>query len=419
MSDIVKPRPLGSDQTFWWLIDQNHPVHVALVAQVAGPTTVEGWRVALHEVQRRHPNLSGKIVDDEDNSLWFSHVMDAPIPLRAVNGDPSDWDAELKRELVTRFDLREAPLARATLIHQPDRSTLILVMHHAIADAKSILFAIRDILLVLSGQPIKLLQPIPSLTGFLFNGPIASQVDALEENTLRPTGKADLYRSFDGEIPSVARLTLAPSLTTELRKRCRQEGTTVHCALVTATIVAARQISAELKDAPITIISPSDMRWLLGAGEDVAPLAGGAALTMEPGKQSASFWQTARVIQEGLVPPRTLEELSRSFGPIEKLMSKRPSLRETIQFLASNGGEKISINNLGLIPFEAGFGALTLEALWGPAILLGYEGERLISAVTVNGALNLLHTSYEPIPCILEVMQQCVTAACATQQDLA
>jgi hypothetical protein len=66
VNNIAKPRLLGSDQTWWWLIDQNHPVHVALVAEVAGPTTNDGWRAALDEVQRCHPNLSG----DEDASLY-------------------------------------------------------------------------------------------------------------------------------------------------------------------------------------------------------------------------------------------------------------------------------------------------------------------------------------------------------------
>jgi hypothetical protein len=92
---------------------------------------------------------------------------------------------------------------------------------------------------------------------------------------------------------------------------------------VTAAVVAARQVFIKLRQASIAVISPSDMRALLGAGEDVAPLAGGATMTMEPPTQPADFWQTARLVRR-----------------------------------------------------EAGFGALTLEAIWGPYILLGYEGER-------------------------------------------
>src|SRR5262249_55471797 len=150
-------------------------------------------------------------------------------------------------------------------------------------------------------------------------------------------------------------------------KRCRQEGVTVHNALVSAAFMAARDISAQLRDAPITIISPSDMRSLLGAGEDVAPLAGGGAMTMEGRKKPAGFWQVARIVNAGLVPPRTMEELSRSFAAVQNLMSRQPSLQDAIGFLAGNGGHKISINNLGLVPFEPVFGTITLKALWGPA----------------------------------------------------
>src|SRR5260370_19861993 len=86
-NEIVKPRLLGSDQMFWWLIDQNHPVHAALVAEVAGPTTVDQWRLALDQVQRSHPNLSGKITRAEDGNLWFHHVAGVLIPLRVVESD--------------------------------------------------------------------------------------------------------------------------------------------------------------------------------------------------------------------------------------------------------------------------------------------------------------------------------------------
>jgi NRPS condensation-like uncharacterized protein len=396
---------------FWWLIDRNHPVHVALVAEVAGRTTVDGWRTALDEVQRRHPNLSGKITRDEDANLWFRHVAGAPIPLRVVEGNAAAWDPELVREMTTRLGLGQAPLARATLIHQADRSTFILAMHHAIADAKSILFAIRDVLLALSGQSVERLPPMPSLASLLFRGSTAGD-DVIDASPTAVSGEPDVFRSFDGEMPVIARRTLPPSLTSALRHRCRSEKTTVHGALVTAAVVAARQVSAKLRQVPIEVISPSDMRMLLGAGEDVAPLAGGAAMTMEPPTHAADFWETARLVKRNLVPPQTPEELKRSFAPIEHFMSGHPSLRETIAFLANRGGPKISVNNLGAIPFGERFGELTLEAIWGPCILLGYEGERLISAATVNGSLHLMHTSYEPLPSVLSVMEQHLTAAC-------
>jgi NRPS condensation-like uncharacterized protein len=407
----ISTRPIGSDQMFWWLIDQNHPVHVALVAEVAGQTAVDQWRKALDDVQRSHPNLSGKISRDAAANLRFEVIPDMPIPLRVVAGDATAWEAELIREMTTRLDLDQAPLARATLIHQADRSTLILAMHHSIADAKSILFAIRDVLLALSGRPVGRLPPMPSLTSLLFRD--STHVGGEPALSPKHSGKPDIFRSFDGEAPSISRRTLSPDLTAGLRTRCRNEQSTVHGALVTAAVTAARQISAELAQASIAVISPSDMRALLGAGEDIAPLAGGASMTMEPPSRPADFWETARAVRRDLVPPKTLEELTTSFAPMQQFMSRHPDSREIIDFLARQGGPKISINNLGVMPFEPRFGDLTLEAIWGPCILLGYEGERLISAATVNGALHLMHTSYHPLPSILAIMEQYLAAACA------
>jgi Condensation domain len=413
-NEVTAPRRVGSDQAFWWLIDQNHPVHVALVAEVTGPTAVDAWSLALGEIQRRHPNLCGRIIRGEDSHLWFHRVADAPIPLRVVKANPAAWETELAREMTTRMDLGRAPLARATLIHAANRSTLILAMHHAIADAKSILFAIRDVLAALSGQSLAPLAPKPSLTSLLFQEPAARNDAAVDTPPPAAFGEPDIFRSFDGETPIIARRTLSPSLTGTLRQRCRDEKTTVHGALVTATVAAARQVSAKLKQAPIEVISPSDMRSLLGAEEDVAPLAGGASMTMAASTEHEGFWETARLVRRNLVPPRTPDELKSSFAMMQQFMARQPDLQETITFLAGRGGEKISVNNLGAVPFESRFSELTLQAIWGPCLLLGYEAERLISAATVEGSLHLTHTSYQPLPGVLEVMEQHLAAACTS-----
>jgi hypothetical protein len=413
MSDTTPAmRPLGSDQMFWWLINQNHPTHFAIVAEIHGPTTVECWRKALASLQRRHPNFAVNITQGKDSDLWFQHIEEAPIPLRVVESEDLRWEAELVSELVTPFDARKAPLVRAALIRQPHRAVLILAAHHAIADAKSIVFAIRDVLLALSG---KALQPLPvtaSLASLLPpNADRSEATAAAQDSASLSTTKPDVFRKLGDARPRVNRLTLMPASTEELRRRSRKEETTLHCALVTAAVAAARQTFSALAEAPINVISPSDMRKLLGAGEDVAPLAGGANMVMEP-QHDVSFWETARRVRRGLVPPQTLEALSDGFAPLVRFLKTRPSVQDTVAFLAQQGGEKISVNNLGEVPFETRFGNLTLEAMWGPSILLGYEGERLVSAVTVNGSLNLLHTSYDPLPLLLETMERILITAC-------
>jgi hypothetical protein len=42
-------------------MDQKHPAHLAVTAEVKGFTKVQSWRNALDAVQRRHPVLSTSI----------------------------------------------------------------------------------------------------------------------------------------------------------------------------------------------------------------------------------------------------------------------------------------------------------------------------------------------------------------------
>jgi hypothetical protein len=54
-------RPLGSFEHLFWLIDQSHPVHFAVTAEVEGDISPRDWRQALNRVQDRHPLLNVSI----------------------------------------------------------------------------------------------------------------------------------------------------------------------------------------------------------------------------------------------------------------------------------------------------------------------------------------------------------------------
>lgn len=48
-----------------------------------------------------------------------------------------------------------------------------------------------------------------------------------------------------------------------------------------------------------------------------------------------------------------------------------------------------------------GPGGLRLKALWGPALLMGFENEQTVGVTTTNDSLCLLHTTFTPIPSLL------------------
>ncbi len=256
------------------------------------------------------------------------------------------------------------------------------------------------------------LPAIASLDAVPTPNPSRMDYDELDQNfALESAGKPYVYREHDGFAPRVRSHTLPPALTRKLRRRSREEETTVQCALITAAAEAARRISGELEGAAIRVSSPIDFRTVIGAADEVAPLAGGVVVSMEPDSH-ATFWDTARHVKRTIDPARTPEGLSRMMAQLGSFMSHRPTVTEVAAFWAQRIGFEINVSNLGEIPIESRVGALKLEAVRGPSILTGFEGEQGIGVATTNGALNLLHTSYEPLPLLLESIEQILLAAC-------
>ena len=322
-------RPLGSLEEFLWLIDQHRPVHFALAAQVQGATTVGGWRDALDLVQLRHPLLSVCIEANGDCRPRFRREA-APISLRVVQEDNvvQRWESEIELELSIPFDARQAPLVRAVLLHEADQAVFILVAHHSVADGVSIAFVIRDVLQVLSRNPIGLLPLLPAHEEILgVTRSDVAQVKPSKESNSPPPGRPAAYLRKEDLRPRIKALSLTPQLTGKLRERARQEGTTVHGALSSAAALAYWQTNPELREEPVRICSPTDTRKLLGLGEDCAVLISARVVAVEP-QASTAFWDIGRRSMASLAGAQTLRGGLQARECCLRLKRPTPSLGE-------------------------------------------------------------------------------------------
>ena len=82
------------------------------------------------------------------------------------------------------------------------------------------------------------------------------------------------------------------------------------------------------------------------------------------------------------------------------------------EFVAEAFASEVLLTNLGNLSFERQFGPVTLKAVFGPAVVTGFEGHQTIGVATVNGALCLLHTSHTPPEGLLKKMQSVLAQAC-------
>ncbi|MER5219548.1 phthiocerol/phthiodiolone dimycocerosyl transferase family protein [Streptomyces flaveus] len=208
---------------------------------------------------------------------------------------------------------------------------------------------------------------------------------------------------------SIDAATLPQTQTATLRECARAEGTTVHGAVAAAALGAAAELNADWSTVPLRVHSPLSLRGLLpapaeGMGNILAP-----ATTAQVGKWSDP-WEAARSFTDTLAPFRRKSALLQSLALWTGVLQSRPAPADMAGMLAAAPHELL-LTNLGALPIGTSYGSLTLESLWGPSVLFGFEGEQTLGLSTLAGTLRILHTSFSPVPELLELTRERLLSA--------
>jgi hypothetical protein len=404
-SDLL--RPLGAFEELFCLFDQHFPTNGAFAAEIAGHTTVQEWRDALDVVQQRHPLLSACIDTTFNRVPHFRHVAGQRIPLRLVTSPNARWQREIAEEVNEPFTPDQAPLFRAVLLHHETHCIFILSSHHAVCDGSSRIFLLRDILLALSGNMLEALPLTPSRE-ILFG---AQQRISDEPGLPSFAAQRPL-------LPYVEGIKLAPEQTTALQRRAREEGVTIHATISAALTIAGRAIDESWHNNPLRIMSPAEIRDILGLKDQCMVSFGGGEISIAPGA-SMTFWDLARFAKDGLSAVKSRENISRMIDLQSAAVSSNLSVEQAFQLKRNAFNAQVMFTNLGRLPFDTIFGPLKLETLWAPCALRGIEAEQTLGAVSVNGSLHLTHSSPAPIPGLLASVEEVLRKACAIYPNLA
>ena len=394
-------RPLGALEELFCLFDQHFPTNGAFAAQITGRTTVEQWRDALDAVQQRHALLSACIDTTFNRVPHFRRVTGQRIPLRVITSPFARWQREIAEEVSEPFTPDQAPLFRAVLLHQETHCGFILSSHNAVSDGISLIFLLRDILLVLSGHALESLPLAPSCE-VLFG---ARQRTSIEPGLPSFAAQRPL-------LPYVEGIKLRPEQTTALQRRTREEGVTIHAAISAALTIAGRAIDEGWRKNPLRITSPAEIRDILGLKDECMVSITSGRISIAPGG-SMTFWDLARFVKHGLSFVKSTESISRTIDSQSTAVSSNLTVEQAFQLRRNGFNAQVMLSNLGRLPFDSVFGPLKLESLWAPSGLRGIEGEQTLGAVTVNGSLHLTHTSPAPIPGLLAGIKESLRNACA------
>ncbi|MPZ81613.1 MAG: AMP-binding protein [Actinophytocola sp.] len=154
MNEVLSYRASHAQQQMWFVeqLVPGEPVHnISLERRHAGLLDPAALRAAVADLVGRHESLRTRF-EVRDNTLW--QVVQAPpdqppVEFCELSGaaDPEAAYRDLCARVGTRvFDLGRAPLLR--MVHArlgPATDALVVVLHHAIADATSAGILIRDL----------------------------------------------------------------------------------------------------------------------------------------------------------------------------------------------------------------------------------------------------------------------------------
>jgi hypothetical protein len=290
---------------------------------------------------------------------------------------------------------------RETSLHQETHCTFILSSHHAVCDGSSRIFLLRDILLALSGHALETLPLAPSRE-VLFGA---------QQRTSTEPGLAS-FAAQRPPMPRVEGIKLTTEQTTALQRRAREEGVTIHAAISAALTIAGRAIDEIWRNHTLRIMSPVEIRDILGLKDQCMVSLGGGEISVEPGV-SMTFWELARFAKHSLSAVKSRENISKMIDLQSRAVCSDLTVEQASQLKRNAFNAQVMFSNLGRIPFDSTFGPLKLETLWAPVALRGIEGEQTLGAVTVNASLHVTHTSPAPISGLLPAIEEELHKACA------
>jgi hypothetical protein len=391
-------RSLTAQEEIYWRLTYTDQIHSVLAAEVKGRTSIEQWRLALDQVQRRHPLLQ-LTIEMPTASNGYTQPMFVPGQGGSISltvkrgGDEVSLEREMERELAMPFPSGEAPLARTVLLHRPEHSVFLLAISHSIADGMSASLLVRDVLSALAGQTLDIL-PMPSSAEELLGvEPVTPRRAALGENNVS---------IYAGRKPTVLLRSLSAEATKELAATARTRGTTVHAALAAAFVLAMRRLEPRFRGTPVRMISPVNTREQLAAGDSLG-LYFNSPQSSFVTVDDISFWDIALQARADTTAGSSRDALLGATAAMQSLTESGLSNDDAAALLKGPFAMDILLINLGRTPYPSDFGQLWLEKVWGPAVLGGLEVQAVGVAAT-NDRLCLTLTSRHPVPQLLETV---------------
>jgi len=302
---------------------------------IEGLTDVFAAKEAIYAAVSQHELLCSRIELDETGRCYYVPTASPNVSITILDENSSDILQDLIRQQERiPFALNEGELVRFFL--QPmasGRMELILMAHHLAGDGISLMYLIRDIMQVLSGQSSRRFKPISlyeiaSLDKSKLSHTVKIMINSLTTRWKRRErifGFTDYSRMYDNYWKERSSSYVCGALYGEeierLQHICRQQGVRISSAIVTAFLAAA----GENEEFGIAAsIRPDGYEGMGNYFSDIT-------VNHEYDK-SVGFWENAQEVQTAII--RKVDVETKKLFMLNFIAALPPTLVDSVFFCA-------------------------------------------------------------------------------------
>ncbi|MBU1172173.1 MAG: hypothetical protein KKD44_21670 [Proteobacteria bacterium] len=320
-------RKLGSIESCHLMGENLLHTNIVIYGTVHASIDESRFRHALNKIQIKHPLLNAFIKPSYFRKPVF--IMDsAPseIPIAIMEAPYDKREGVIEDILNTIFPINKSPLMRSFIIKHPgDATTIALYMSHTIADGFSGLRIMGSLLNILDkseketlsehSEPAmpeaaesyfpKRTRGLNGLLNYLkLNMKLISDISSSPKQTL-PSPQTDA--PVDKRRMIFTNRVLSRNETLMIRKRAREENTTVNAAITAAHFIALSEECERCENRlpsfrSMVIMSNIDLRRRLkNSHDEVLTDFASIANNLVSADSKSNFWDIARNYQESLV----------------------------------------------------------------------------------------------------------------------
>ena len=401
-----KLRDLDAFEEFFWLLEQSVNVSHAVLVEVKGATTIGQWRTALNAIQLRYPLLSASILKIPGKRPFFEKTRHLTMPLQiAPLTDSLVLEEEMEKELQKSFGDGSGPLTRATLFHSRHRSVVMFATHYSSMDGKSHLLLVQDLLASVAGEDLG--EPLvmqPGLGQLLGLPAPADYAEKLEVVSVAPESGPPAEMSK----VRVHHLQLSVKETEVLLARTKEEGTTVHAAIVAALTLAGKRYSEEWNAGPVRCVSPIDMRKALGISHAAGVLISSHHAAV-PTPDGASLWEIARAVRKDMLPAQSAHGARHLLTTLSSMVAEEHHAQDLYRCVLEGPlKHELVVTNYAGYQVRTKYGNLRVENLFtGSSSIM--PSLQKVSVLTVNERLGMTLVANNVFPTLLKDAREILT----------